>query len=159
MNNSLQEIVTAHPFVKGMKPEHQAVLYDCARVVQYDPGTVLFNEGEPASEFYLVETGKVILEVHDPGEETALVAKVGPEGCFGWSWLYPPFVWHLSARVVEPTTALVLNGARLLIHAEEDHDFGYELMKRVSRILINRLQSTRRELLAKQAKVPTLIAR
>ncbi|MGZ5567237.1 MAG: Crp/Fnr family transcriptional regulator [Limisphaerales bacterium] len=157
MNNPVQSVITAHPFFKGMKPEHQAVLYGCARVANFEPGTTLFNEGEPANEFYLVESGKVALEIHDPRKGTAHVANVDADGCFGWSWLYPPFVWHLRARVVEPTTAIVLNGAHLLIHAEEDHDFGFELMKRVSRIVISRLQSTRRELLAKQSASGTLV--
>ena len=52
---------------------------------------------------------------------------------------------HFQARVVEPTTAIVLNGAHLLVVAEEDHDFGYELMKRVAQVVIRRLQSTRKQ--------------
>ncbi|MDB6058280.1 MAG: cyclic nucleotide-binding protein hydrogenase accessory protein HoxI [Verrucomicrobiales bacterium] len=147
--NDLKSIVTGQPFFKGMKREHLAVLCDCGRIAHFEPDTVLFTEGGPANEFYIVESGRVSLEVHEPGGDSAMVTTVGADGCFGWSWLYPPFVWHLSARVIEPTTVVVLNGARLLVRAEEDHDFGYELMKRVSRILMNRLQSTRSELLAK----------
>jgi hypothetical protein len=36
----------------------------------------------------------------------------------------------------------------MLAAAEQDHDFGYELMKRVSQIAVQRLQQTRNQLLA-----------
>jgi hypothetical protein len=42
---------------------------------------------------------------------------------------------------------IVLDGAHLLSMAEAHHDFGYELMKRVAQVVIQRLQSTRRQLL------------
>ncbi|MGZ4973974.1 MAG: Crp/Fnr family transcriptional regulator [Limisphaerales bacterium] len=149
MNNAaLKSMVSAHPFVQGMRPEHLKVLLDCARAVKFEPDHVIFKEGEPANEFFLIEQGKIALEAHEPADGTALVQMLGADDVLGWSWLFPPYVWHLRAHVIEPTTALELNGARLLIHAEQDHDFGFELMKRVAKIVINRLQATRRELLA-----------
>jgi hypothetical protein len=36
----------------------------------------------------------------------------------------------------------------LLVTAERNHDFGYELMKRVAQVVIHRLQATRKTLLA-----------
>jgi CRP/FNR family cyclic AMP-dependent transcriptional regulator len=77
---------------------------------------------------------------------------LGPGDVLGWSWLFPPFVWHFQARAVEPTTLLVLNGAGLLVSAERDHDFGYELMKRVAQVVIRRLQATRKQLLEQQVQ-------
>jgi CRP/FNR family cyclic AMP-dependent transcriptional regulator len=68
----------------------------------------------------------------------------------GWSWLFPPFAWHFRARALEPTNAIVLNGAHLLIAAERKRDFGYELMKRVAQVVIHRLQATRKQLLDQQ---------
>ena len=47
------------------------------------------------------------------------------------------------------TVALVLAG----FAAAQDHTLGYELMKRTSAVLIERLQATRRQLL-KQAGTP-----
>jgi hypothetical protein len=50
---------------------------------------------------------------------------------------------------LEPTAVIVLNGAHLLVTAERDHDFGYELMKRVVQIVIHRLQTSRKHILAR----------
>jgi len=68
----------------------------------------------------------------------------------GWSWLFPPYNWHFSARAVEPTTAIFFYGTRLREECEDDPAFGFELMKRVAAIVIQRLQVTRVQLLRLQ---------
>lgn len=151
MNDAaLKEMVKAHPFLHDIKPEHQELISDTAHLVHFEPQQIIFHEGEPANEFFLIQEGKLALEAHEPADGTALVQILGPEDVLGWSWLFQPYVWHFTARALEPTTMIALNGARLLIHAESDHEFGYELMKRVARILMTRLQATRHELLAER---------
>ena len=149
---TLNEAITNHPFFHGMKPEHLAVLSDGAKAVQFKAGDVLFREGEPANQFYLIGSGKIALEAHEPADGNTLVQTLGAGDVLGWSWLFPPFVWHFQARAVEPTDAIVLSGARLLVAAERDHGFGYELMKRVVKVVIHRLQATRKQLLALQVE-------
>jgi CRP-like cAMP-binding protein len=146
----LNEAITNHPFFRGMRPEHLAVLAEGAKAVQFKPGDVLFREGEPASQFYLIERGRIALEAHEPADGTTLVQTLGAGDVLGWSWLFPPFAWHLQARAIEPASTIALNGAHLLVTAERDHEFGCELMKRVAQVVIRRLQATRRQLLALQ---------
>ena len=148
----LNEAITENAFFHGMKPGHLAVLTEGAKAVRFQAGDVLFREGEPASRFFLIESGKIVLEVHEPGNGTVMVQTLGPGEVVGWSWLFSPFVWHLQARAVEPTEVVVLNGAHLLIAAERNHEFGYELMKRVAQVVIHRLQATRKQLLTLQVE-------
>jgi CRP/FNR family cyclic AMP-dependent transcriptional regulator len=61
----------------------------------------------------------------------------------GWSWLFPPFHWHFQARAIEPSRAIFLDGAHLLVACEENREFGYELLKRIAQVVIKRLQATR----------------
>jgi CRP-like cAMP-binding protein len=147
MNQSLESKIKAHPFFHGMKPQHLAVLHKGAIEATFRAGETLFNEGEPANRFFLVERGNVALEAHEPADGTAVVQCVHDGDVIGWSWLFPPFTWHLRARALQSTEVIVLDGAHLLSMAEAHHDFGYELMKRVSQVLIQRLQATRRQLL------------
>jgi hypothetical protein len=79
-----------------------------------------------------------------------LVQILGPGDVLGWSWLFPPFTWHFRALALEPTNAIVLDGAHLLVTAERNRDFGYELMKRVAQVVIHRLQATRKQLVDRQ---------
>ncbi len=153
MNDSLKAIVQDHPFFEDMKPEHLQVITSCASEVSFKPGQFLFHEGEPASQFFLIQSGKVALEAHEPADGTALVQNLGAGDVLGWSWMFPPFVWHFQARALEPTRAVVLDGAHLLVTAERDHQFGYELMKRVAQVVVQRLQATRKQLLTRQFKL------
>jgi CRP-like cAMP-binding protein len=148
--NILNEAITKHAFFHGMTPEHLAVLTDGAKATEFKAGNVLFREGEPADQFYLIESGKILLEAHEPAGGTTLVQTLAAGDVLGWSWLFPPFVWHFQARAVAPSSVIILDGAHLLVSAEHDHDFGYELMKRVAQVVIRRLQATRKQLLASQ---------
>lgn len=144
--NNLTEAISKHPFFHDLKPEHLAVLTVGAKTRDFKAGDVLFREGEPASEFYLIESGRVAVEARAPAHGTVGVQTVGAGEVLGWSWLFPPFAWHFQARAVEPGHAIVLDGAHLLVAAERNGVFGYELMKRVAQIVIRRLQATRHQL-------------
>lgn len=148
--NGINEIITSHAFFHGIKPEYLRILADGAKEVHFKAGDVLFREGEPANQFYLIQTGKIALEAHEPSDGTILVQTLGAGEVLGWSWLFPPFLWLFQARAVEPATAVCLNAAHLLVTTERDHDFGYELMKRVAQVVIHRLQATRKQLLGLQ---------
>ena len=83
-----------------MKLEHRAILTGCAKEMRFKAGEVLFHEGEPANQFYLIESGAVALETIEAANSTPLVATLGAGDALGWSWLFPPFGWHFQARVV-----------------------------------------------------------
>jgi CRP-like cAMP-binding protein len=150
MNISLESVIVDHPFFAGMRPEHLEIIAAGATEATYEPEAVLFREGEPANKFYLIQSGQIVLEAHQPADGTVFVQSLGAGEVLGWSWLFPPFLWHFQARALEPTRVVVLDGAHLLIAAERNRDFGYELMKRVAQVLIHRLQATRKQLLREQ---------
>ena len=150
--NPLRETIRLHPFFSGMEPAHVDILVRHARKESFEAGQMLFREGEPANRFFLITKGKIALEAHDLANGTAHIEDLGVGEVLGWSWLFPPFVWHFRARAIEPTETLVLDGAHLLTAAERDPKFGYELMKRVAQVVIHRLQATRKDLLAQEVE-------
>ena len=140
--------VALHPFLAGMNHGQLALLTDCAMVVHFHPGQVIFQEGELANRFYLIETGRVILESSGRLGDPVVVDTVGAGELLGWSWMFPPYVWHFTARAVEPTKAIFFYGTILREYCERDHSLGYELFKRMSAIMIKRLQAARDKMLA-----------
>lgn len=145
--DDLRRILERHPLFEGLAAEHLELLVGCARNVRYDAGTVLLREGKPADRFFLVRSGTVALEIHAPGREPLLVDTLHAGDVLGWSWLFPPYRWHADGRAVEPVRALALDGACLRGKCDEDPVLGYELMQRFARIVIDRLQATRLQLL------------
>jgi CRP/FNR family transcriptional regulator, cyclic AMP receptor protein len=152
MNNmkDLTTFIANHPFLVGMDREHLKVMTQGAKEMDFDPGEILFQEGECANQFFLIEKGTVVLESHLPNQENVRIQTLKSGDVLGWSWLFPPFVWHMQARAIEPTHVIMLNGGHLLVAAEENHHLGYELMKRVSQIVIQRLQAARNQLLQRR---------
>jgi CRP/FNR family transcriptional regulator, cyclic AMP receptor protein len=142
--------IAAHRFAADMKPEHLKRLTDVAMFKQFERDELIFREGEPANRFYLICHGKIALEPGCNGESAPLIQFIGEGDVLGWSWLFPPYYWHFSARAVEPTDAIFFYGTRLRTQCEEDPAFGYELMKRMAAIVIKRLQITRVQLLQLQ---------
>jgi CRP/FNR family transcriptional regulator, cyclic AMP receptor protein len=147
----LENTVHKHPFLAGLPPEHIALLLREAKQVEFAPNDVIFREGDPANRFYLIQTGRIALESRAGGRGMVLIHQLGDGDVIGWSWLFAPFAWHFQARALQPTRAVICDAANLLEMCEENHDIGYELMKRVSRMLIRRLQATRKQLVQIQA--------
>jgi hypothetical protein len=59
--------------------------------------------------------------------------------------LFPPYRWHFDARAVESTQAIFFYATPLREECETDHEFGYELLKRTSQVMLERLQGCRRQ--------------
>lgn len=144
---TLQTKIAEHPVLGTLNREYLEIVGQGAEEITFQPGEVIFREGEPANRFYLVQEGQLALEAHVPNRDDRLIQKISKGDLLGWSWLFPPFVWHFQARALDHMTAIVLYGGHLLASCEENHDFGYELMKRVSGVLIQRLEVTCRKLL------------
>src|SRR5437867_2913938 len=93
----LEAQVAAHPFLIGMSEHHIHLLADCAMRSHFEAGHVIFREGEPANRCYLIERGKVSLESSTLGEPVK-IEEIGDGDLLGWSWLFPPYAWHFTAR-------------------------------------------------------------
>lgn len=142
----LSRLIAAHPFLKGLSSQHLQVLSAAAMLKDFAPGEIIFQEGDPANRFYLIESGKVTLEISEKDREPTLIQTISAGDVLGWSWLFPPYYWHFNARAAEATKAIFFYGTRLREQCEEDRALGYELMKRMAEIMIERLQATRRQL-------------
>ena len=140
--------VALHPFLAGMNRRQLSLLTDCAMVVQFKKGQVIFREGDIANRFYLIETGKVILESSGTLGDPVVIDAIGAGDLLGWSWMFPPYVWHFTARATEPVTAIFFYGTILREYCERDHSLGYELFKRMGAIMTKRLQAAREKMLA-----------
>ena len=142
----LERIVREHSFFAGMRPEYTDLITGCAKNVRFEPGEYLFREGETADQLYLLRAGSVALEV-DTDDGPVTLQTVGESEIVGASWLVPPYRRGLSARAMELTRAIALDAACLRGKCEEDHDLGYEMMKRFMPILIQRLRAARLQIL------------
>ena len=94
----LAERVALHPFLVGMKRSQLALLTDCAMAAHFQPGQIILQEGDHANRFYLIESGQVTLESRAIHGQPLIIDTIGPGGLLGWSWMFPPYTWHFTAR-------------------------------------------------------------
>lgn len=144
---TLARLFKDHLLLKDLKESHIETLVGCAQNVRFAAGDFLFHEGDEATRFYFVRSGRVALEIHVPGRGAVQIATVGEGGVLGWSWLVPPYRWQSDGRAVEPSRALVLDGVCLREKCDRDHELGYEIMKRLLHLAHRELEATRIQLL------------
>jgi CRP-like cAMP-binding protein len=143
----LDAILAEVPFLEGLTSEQIELLAGCAGNVTFSEGEVLFREGEPADNFFVVRHGTVAIETYVPARGGATIETIEAGEVIGWSWLFPPHRWHFDARALSAVRATAFDGACLRGKCEDDPALGYDLMKRFAQVLIERLQWTRLRLL------------
>lgn len=151
---TLEPIIRQQPFFAGFPEKHLKLIVSCARNVRFEEGETLFHEGDAADQFYLIREGLVAVDVMTPQKGFVTVQTVGEGDVVGWSWLVPPHRWHFDARVTRATRALAFDGKCLRTKCDQDHDLGYELLQRFTRIVVERLEGTRLQLLDIYGKNP-----
>ncbi len=145
--DGLESLIVKHPFLSGLDPHFYHFFNECALLRRYELSQEIFHEHGNAEHFYLIQSGKVALETFVPGRGMVTIQALGPGEALGWSWLFPPHQWHFSSSATELTELIQFDGAHLREKAEENRDFGNELISRVARILLARLQGTREQLI------------
>jgi len=119
-------------------------------------GTLLYREGDPASKFYIVQEGKVVLDMkcemgpHTPPRQVTVDVITKGES-MGWSAVVEPCIYTLSCLCMERTTLVAVDAAKLREFIAEDLALGFEVMKAVGKMIASRLTHTRILLVGERA--------
>ncbi|MET9182280.1 cyclic nucleotide-binding domain-containing protein [Kitasatospora aureofaciens] len=146
-------MTTLPPLLDALPAAHRDRLLALAHDRDFPDGSRLFDEGGPADRFWLVRSGEVALDVYVPGRPAPVVETLGAGQQLGWSWIFPPYRWHLGARAVGPVRAWELPAAEVRQLCADDPEFGYTLMRHCVEVIADRLQATRIRLLDLYAPV------
>ena len=144
---TLEQTIADHPFWKGFHPNYFHLLKACASEMRFGVQQQIFQEESDADHFYLIRAGRVALETFVPGTGVITIQTIGTGEALGWSWLFPPYRWHFSARSIDETDVVAFDAQALREKTEENHDFGYDIAMRIAQIMLQRLQATRMQLL------------
>jgi len=144
---TLEPLLAQHPFFRDLDPAYRKFIVECAVNVRFQAGEYLCHEGEAANQFYLIRHGRVALQILVPGRGPHTFLTVEAGEVLGWSWLFPPYRWQFDAQAIELTRAIGFDGQCLRTKCEADHDLGYALMQSCARIMTQRLQAARLQLL------------
>ncbi|WP_121750984.1 cyclic nucleotide-binding domain-containing protein [Streptomyces sp. E2N166] len=131
----------------GLPVEHRERLMRVAREVSFVAGTRLFEEGGRAHRFWIVRTGTVALDLRVPGRRAAVIESLGHGELVGWSWHFPPYVWHLGAEAMTPVRAWEFDAEAVRALSAQDPAFGRAVATWIGDVVAHRLHAARIRLL------------
>jgi len=144
---TLERILGEHPFFADLDDGFRKLACGCAKNMRFDVGQYVFHEGDSADHLYLIREGRIALQISAPGRGAATFLTLGGGEIFGVSWAVAPYKWTYDAKATELTRAIAIDAACLRQKCEADHDLGDEMMKRLMAVLIERLHTTRLQML------------
>jgi len=147
MSATLEPILRKHPFFAEMDDAMIQLISGCVKNVRFRVGEVIAKQGTPADEFFLIREGRLAMEMPAPQGGTLRLQTADEGDVVGWSWLIPPYHWHFDLRAVSEMRAFSIDGRCLRNKCESDPRFGYQMMKRFSTLMADRLEATRLQLL------------
>ncbi len=139
------EILKSFNLFSGLSQTELDGIAKLCRERTYESGSVIFTIGGSATDVYLLETGKVDIQIEfkiHEYETVATVYTVGKGEIFGWSALVPPHRLTASARCEGKADVIMINGKELMEFLEKDSRIGYVVMKNLGALISSRLAST-----------------
>ena len=136
------------PWFQELSEDHIRKIASISKIRPMKAGEVIFREGDTHESVYIVLQGRVGLEMFVPHRGRVRFYTAEPWELFGWSSVTPNV--HLrtaGATAVLDGALLKVDAAKLNEACEQDHDLGYLVMRRLSRVVAGRLQVTRLQLL------------
>ncbi|MEW2515300.1 cyclic nucleotide-binding domain-containing protein [Streptomyces sp. NPDC046870] len=132
---------------RALPAEQRPPLMRLAREAAFEAGTRLFEEGRRADRFWIVRTGTVALDLRVPGRRPAVIETLGHGELIGWSWHFPPYLWHLGAEATSPVRAWEFDACAVRALCAADPAFGRAIATWVGRVAAQRLHASRVRLL------------
>lgn len=139
------EILKRFGLFSGLNQIELTEIAKLCREKTYEDGSVIFTIGGLATDVYLLETGKVHIQIEFKiydYETITTIYTVGEGEIFGWSALVPPHRLTASARCEGKTEVMMIDGKELIGFLEKNRNAGYLVMKNLSGLISSRLAST-----------------
>ncbi|NJB67118.1 CRP-like cAMP-binding protein [Desulfobaculum xiamenense] len=144
------------PMLQGLGDEALKKMLPLAHIETYAEDQIIYETNSHAENFYIVRSGKALLEGDLNEDVTVSLAALKPGYLFGWYALLPNSNHTMRARATESSEIIVIPGDGLRMLMDEDHDFGYRLMNRLYMLLKIRLDHRSEQFMKILARHPDL---
>lgn len=148
------EMLRRYPFFSFMNHVQLHEVAMMTEEVEYEAGTVLFSTGDAANNLFLLREGGIELHYEVTDErgmekrQDFLVGMINPGEMFGISALIRPNIYTTGALTSETSQMLVVDAEELRALCKKDKDLEAEWQRHIAEVTIERLNSTRIQLLA-----------
>jgi len=158
------ELIRRYPFFSGLSFDQITALAMVADEVAVEAGHTFFHEGDKLGKLFFVKDGRVDITVRIPNgnnvhnlaeqivgnyiTEDVTISTIGPGQLFAWSALIPPHHSSAGAIAKTPCHVLAFDCEDLNKLFQEDCNFAYLMLQKVTIVVRQRLWDMRIQSLA-----------
>lgn len=144
---SIQEELKGSQIFNALKKEELDAVARLCRHETHEAGSNLFAEGDRAQKVYIIEGGRVALDMGlSFGGHTrrrATIETAGPGQAIGWSSLTGTGTFTMTARCLDETRVLAIDAAQARQLFDADSELGYRVMQGITEVVRSRLNKVR----------------
>ena len=145
--DSLYQLIKSMGFLTGLSEKHLRKLADISQIVDFHKGAEIFAEGSETTHLYLIVCGRVELCMTFASRGCLPILTLETGDLLGWSAAIGNKEMSATAVAVQETQAIAIAADKLRQLCRDDHEIGYEIMRRVALSISRRLVATRLQLL------------
>jgi CRP/FNR family transcriptional regulator len=144
-----KELLARVETFKGLRPDEIDALAGICTEGEYKAGQVIFEENSRGDTIYILEEGKVCIDLTLTGQSNvASIYRVPPGEIFGELALVDEGPRSATTRCETDSRVLEMKKSDLFDLFESNNHIGYTVLKNVAGVLAGRLRNTNRSLVA-----------
>jgi CRP-like cAMP-binding protein len=146
--------LSAQDVFSYLRPEQVNAIHNVSKVIAYQPGKVVYSQGEKATHLYVVLEGQVDLQL--PGRKgfSILIESLRHGAIFGACSAFGSGTYMLTARCMVDSKILKIEAAVLRHLLDNDCVMGYALQRHLTDIYFKRYIGTMQKLQAVVMSLP-----
>jgi CRP/FNR family cyclic AMP-dependent transcriptional regulator len=141
------DILSHFPVFNDFSEDQMALIRPLFVPSECHPGTVLFEQGEPAVYFYLMISGEVAINYKPEDGPDIVITKIKPGGMVGWSAVIGRRCYTSAAICTEFTKLLRVRGSDLQTLCIQHPETGNQFVDRLAVVVAQRLESDHPQML------------
>jgi len=132
---------------KGLTENEVKALSDISEKVDLKAGQFVFREGEEARDLFILLAGRVSMLLEVGRGREAVVHSVDAGEAFGWSALVQPYRFTATAKALEESRVVAVDGQALKKLMDKDCYLGFVIMEKLAELISSRLRDTRLQMI------------
>jgi CRP-like cAMP-binding protein len=136
------EFARIYRVLSELDPQQLKKVLPLTQEMNFEKGSLLFQEGAHSEFLHLIVAGKVALEMN-VGDRMIVVQTAQPGETVGWSAMSEDSITHFQARALSSVKTVAFPGKRLQDACNRDPEMGYALTKQLLALVTERLDATR----------------
>lgn len=141
------DVFTRLSLFQGLTLDQLEILHSLFLPWNCAADTVIFEQGEPAENLYLIVSGEIVVQYKPDDGPAILVARVQDGGVVGWSAALGSRTYTSGAVTTTDTCLLRVRGADLRELCGKEPELGRIILDRLAGIIAERLRSTHAQVL------------